>query len=372
MAAEKVVIGDATLYHGDCREILPGLGKFDAVVTDPPYGKVKGDFDEEWTTRAGMLADVDGWIDAIVPRMKANATLWWFAWPSLAGKIETRISERLNTLAHIVWVKPTATGQKCSKEALRAPMPVTERLLMAEHYGADNMALGEPGYEAKCDELRGFVFEPLRAYLAGERDRAGWTTRRVAEAYQLKSGSRTVTGMAGHWFERVQWTLPTAENYAWLRGLFAGNYLRREYEDLRREYEDLRREYEDLRRHFDCRNGDQYSDVWLFDASLTNHGHPTEKPVRLMSYIIRLSVRKGGSVVDPFMGSGTTGVACAQLGKTFTGIERERKYFDIACERIARAYAQPRLFEEPPAPKPKQIGLLDDYDLTDRRIEAAA
>jgi len=46
------------------------------------------------------------------------------------------------------------------------------------------------------------------------------------------------------------------------------------------------------------------------------------------------------------MGSGTTGVACANLGKQFTGIERERKYFDIACERIARAYAQPRLFAD--------------------------
>ncbi len=52
------------------------------------------------------------------------------------------------------------------------------------------------------------------------------------------------------------------------------------------------------------------------------------------------------TVLDPFMGSGTTGVACAQLGKSFTGIERERKYFDIACERIARAIAQPRLFED--------------------------
>ncbi len=46
------------------------------------------------------------------------------------------------------------------------------------------------------------------------------------------------------------------------------------------------------------------------------------------------------TVLDPFMGSGTTGVACAQLGKAFTGIERERKYFDIACERISRAQAQ--------------------------------
>ena len=54
------------------------------------------------------------------------------------------------------------------------------------------------------------------------------------------------------------------------------------------------------------------------------------------------------TVLDPFMGSGTTGVACVQLGKQFTGIERERKYFDIACERITRAQAQGRMFEPEP------------------------
>ena len=48
----------------------------------------------------------------------------------------------------------------------------------------------------------------------------------------------------------------------------------------------------------------------------------------------------------PYMGSGTTGVACARMGLQFVGIERERKYFDIACRRIEQAYAQPRLFED--------------------------
>jgi site-specific DNA-methyltransferase (adenine-specific) len=51
-----------------------------------------------------------------------------------------------------------------------------------------------------------------------------------------------------------------------------------------------------------------------------------------------------GVVLDPFMGSGTTGVACAQLGRKFIGIEIERKYFDIACERIDNAYRQQRMF----------------------------
>jgi site-specific DNA-methyltransferase (adenine-specific) len=67
---------------------------------------------------------------------------------------------------------------------------------------------------------------------------------------------------------------------------------------------------------------------------------------------------KPATVLDPFMGSGTTGVACAQLGKAFTGIERERKYFDIACERISRAQAQGTLLPPEETRQPVQEGLL--------------
>jgi site-specific DNA-methyltransferase (adenine-specific) len=72
--------------------------------------------------------------------------------------------------------------------------------------------------------------------------------------------------------------------------------------------------------------------------------HPTRKPIALISELVFLFSRPASIVFDPFMGSGTTGVACANLGRKFIGIEMERKYFDIACERIEAAYAQLRLF----------------------------
>ena len=71
------------------------------------------------------------------------------------------------------------------------------------------------------------------------------------------------------------------------------------------------------------------------------NGHPTQKPVNVMTWVAEFTK---GCVLDPFMGSGTTGVACAQLGRKFIGIEIEPKYFDIACERIDNAYRQARLF----------------------------
>jgi len=110
-----VQIGNATLYLGDCLDVLPTLGKVDAVITDPPYGKVLGDFDVAWTNRANMLPDVERWLEAMVATMKPNATLWWFAWPSLAGRIEDRIARKLCTLAHVVWQKPSPRSQKCRK-----------------------------------------------------------------------------------------------------------------------------------------------------------------------------------------------------------------------------------------------------------------
>jgi len=78
--------------------------------------------------------------------------------------------------------------------------------------------------------------------------------------------------------------------------------------------------------------------------------HPTQKPVAVMQFSVRKTV---GIILDPFMGSGTTGVACANLGRKFIGIEIEPKYFDIACKRIEDAYKQLRLFDDPP-PKPEQ------------------
>lgn len=86
--------------------------------------------------------------------------------------------------------------------------------------------------------------------------------------------------------------------------------------------------------------------------------HPTQKPVELMRWC--LSHLPGAStILDPFMGSGTTGVACVKSGLSFVGIERDPHYFDIACERIRKAYAQPDMFvSAPKREEPKQEALL--------------
>jgi adenine-specific DNA-methyltransferase len=364
----------ATLHHGDCLDVMAGLpdNSVDLVLTDPPYFKVKGDaWDWQWKTPGKFLS----WLDDCAAQwhrlLKPNGSLYVFASSRMAWHVEGVLRERFTVLNRIAWVKGDANGNgmhsRTEKAILRAWFPQTEVVFFCEHVGADNIAKGEAGYEAKCDQLRGFVFEPLRAYLAGERDRAGWTTRGVAEAFQQKTGSRTVTGMAGHWFERVQWTLPTAANYDWLRDLLnasGGDDLRREYDDLRREYDDLRREYDDLRREYDDLRRPfsvtpdiPYTDVWTFPTVQAYRGkHPCEKPDAMLRHIIAASSRPGAVVLDSFAGSGSTGAAAVALGRTFIGIEQDAQWIAKAQARIdatqpaqareAPASAQPSLFAE--------------------------
>lgn len=105
-------------------------------------------------------------------------------------------------------------------------------------------------------------------------------------------------------------------------------------------------------------NFDANSKLFDWTIAATNAeraGHPTQKPVALMRWCLGF-LPDAVTILDPFMGSGTTGVACVQLGRKFIGIELEPRYFDIACKRISDELKRPRLpFDEPT--KAVQIGL---------------
>src|SRR5690606_6146739 len=86
--------------------------------------------------------------------------------------------------------------------------------------------------------------------------------------------------------------------------------------------------------------------------------HPTQKPLNLMEWCLGF-LPDAKTILDPFMGSGTTGVACVKAGRSFIGIEIDEGYFEIACERIRKAYEQPDMFvEATKAEQPKQESLF--------------
>jgi DNA modification methylase len=233
---KPVIIGDATLYLGDCAEILPTLGKVDAVITDPPYGM-------SWNTDSTRFSGGE----AITNRFKQQSARgvgrddWgaihqddepfdpapWLAYPKVIMWGANHYAQRLPVGTTLVWLK-------------------------------------------KSDHLFGTFLSDAEL---------GWQK-----------------GGYGVYVHRKSFPPPSriAEN----DGIRAA--------------------------------------------------HPTQKPVGLMAWCIE-RLGKPETILDPFMGSGTTGVASIQLGRKFIGIEREPKYFDIACRRIEQAVSQGQLFAPPVA-----------------------
>lgn len=231
-------IGDATLYLGDCREILPTLGNVDAVVTDPPYG-----------------------IGADIAMHKAGGT------------------------------------------------------------------------------KHGVAMAAKRQYAPTDWDSAPPDAGLLT---QIRACSRWQVIFGGNYFD-----VPPSR--CWL---VWDKQVNGEFADCELAWTNLNKPIRRI--------------TWMWNGMLRKgreerNKHPTQKPLGVMEWCINQLPADTVSILDPFMGSGTTGVACANLGRSFIGIERELSYFDIACRRIEESHRQPRLFDEPSA-KPVQQSLLDGVD----------
>lgn len=335
-------MSEARLHLGDALEVMHTLdaSSVHLIAVDPPYHRVKmsEEWDRQWKTDGDYLA----WIGELCVEwhriLKPNGSLYVFASPRMAARVECVIGESFEVLNSIVWVKPkdsTSVG-RYDETTFRQYYPNTERIIFAEQFGADSHAKGEAGYEAKCDELRGFVFASLLKYMRGEFEGSRLSRREVDAHFATSNVSQ-------YWLQERGFIIPTADKWAGLRSLrpdhFRREYegFRREYEDFRREYEDLCREYEHFRRPFSVDASVPYTDVWDFPTVPARSGkHPCQKPLPLLEHIVRASSRPGDVVLDCFMGSGTTGEACVNLGRAFVGVERDPKWFAAAERRIRK------------------------------------
>jgi adenine-specific DNA-methyltransferase len=336
----KEVIGNAELWLGDCRDILPILPKVDAVITDPPYFQVLNEYwDNEWDTPELFLLWMGEVVGMLAERLSHNGSLYLFASPQMAARVEIVVRQHLNVLAMLTWNKGAtrkgAAGSGVDVTSLRTFWQASsERIVFAEKYGSDEAADGQAGYASACEETKRGVFGN---YLASELARAGVTRKQVAALFPSASGG--LTGCVSNWV--MGYNVPTAEQYAKIRALLnadGGEYLRKDYEDLRKDYEDLRRP-------FNMTAQDQWTDVWTFDPPAPYPGrHPCEKPLTLLSHALKASTKPEALVLDAFMGSGATGDAALRMGRRFIGIERDPAHFSAACRRIEDAQRQGRMF----------------------------
>ena len=311
-----------TLYHGDSLEILPTFDvQADALLTDPPYFKVKNeDWDRQWAKPDEFLRWIGSFLDAAKPLLAPHASVWVFASPQMCTDVELAVRDRFRVLNSVRWVKPNGAHSQTSLSVMRSFLSMWEAIIFAEQYG--------DRHGDASAALRGTVFEPIRQYLNDLRSEAGLTLPDVDAAWQAMRGTKGQ--MTPHWFGKTQWAMPTQEHYSWLVSVLGVDA--REYEELRREYEGLRREYESLRRPFTPATRTLANDIWDFAPVRPYPGkHPCEKPAPLLRHMIETSTRPGALILDPFAGSGSTLEVAAAAGRNAIGIEKSEEY----CEKIA-------------------------------------
>ena len=309
------------IYHGDCREILPHLSKVDLVLTDPPYFRVKAEsWDRQWKT----VQDYVLWMEGVTIECKRlltdNGSLYMFCDAWVSAYLQTMIDKHMIFLNHIVWYKTNNQSIK-AVDNLRSFAPMTERILF---YTNENSKTGLQTIHDDKD-----CFAPIKSYMREERqkcmDSRGFKTIEEFNQY-IRVITETSNVVDRHYFADSQYVFPTKELYVKLQ----------ETGFWRRDYESLRRDYESLRRVFQPQRGitDVISEPIVNQSENTTH--PTTKPMRIISPFISASSQDGDTILDPFIGSGTTLVAAKHLGRKAIGIEIEEKYVEIAIKRLGQ------------------------------------
>jgi len=298
---------------GDCLEILHDIpaGSVDLVFADPPYNIGKA----SWDKVDNYLEWCEAWITATAETLKPNGAFWIsHSKPLVLAKLSEMVSDTGYGLVNwVTWDKYNGSGvegtilDRTLQGGIRMYATFSEYLVWHANEG---------DWTAQCDRERGFIFEPLRAYLDGERKRAGLSRRAIDEEIGTSNVSQ-------YWWQQRGWRPPMECHYNVLQRLAPGHFCR--------EYEDLRREYEDLRYTFN--NPGKVSSVWQFPPAKPN-GHPTPKPEALLERVITSTSNAGDVVLDPFAGSGTTCVVAERLGRQWIGIERDPSYIEIAAARL--------------------------------------
>jgi DNA modification methylase len=310
--ADWVEIGNARLICGDCREILPGLPKVDAVITDPPYGVL----DELWDdmTRRELARFTMTWAGQVAGLSETACIFFGERTRSVVAPILSSIYEDVR---QIIWNK---MGGSVAEDRM---FYAFESVYFC--HAADTWETAEPK-----------VLEVARL-LTKARISAGLSRGAVDMVVRGKK-----TGLCFRWEEGA--CLPTPEQVALIQEAVP---LPPEFHVALAEAVSVKIESVGRARAETAKRSAKSLDVLSYPAP-SQRDHPTQKPVPLIEQLIQIASPGGALFLDPFMGSGTTGVACMNLGRQFIGIEREPKYFDIACRRIDDAQRQQRLFGDAP------------------------
>ena len=331
LGPHRIVCGDST----DMLDVMTLIGDeaVDVIHADPPYGmgKQSEGVENDNLYRDKLDAFQMEWLKLFKAQLRENGSLYiWGNAPDLwrlwyRGGLE---SEEWSVRNEIVWDKGSAIGMASSGER---NYPVgTERCLLLLRGKQSRGNLNKDEYWEG--------FEPLRLWLCEQRKHAGFSVKDINRI--------TGTKMAGHWFGRSQFAVIGRKHYNALRQEAGGSAFGASYDEVVGELfpgiieqgEEYRRSVSEAvfadRTYFD-NSHDIMTDVWRFDRvrGAERFGHATPKPVAMLGRAVKTSCPEGGVVVEPFLGTGSTLIACEDTGRRCLGMELKPVYVDVAVRR---------------------------------------
>lgn len=303
------------------------------IIADPPYYKVKGEFDFIWNSFEDYLKDVKKWAIECKRILADNGTLLWYGDAKNIAYSQIIFDKHFNLLNSIVWENTNDHKQQIRfNEELRTFAPLTERILMYEQRGQKTG--GEVIFEQFLKPKN-----PFSKYLKEEFKKSKVTNKEISKLFLSKTGG--LTGCVSNWLNGDN--VITEEQYLKIREYLNNSYLLKPYEELRKEYEELRKEYEELRRPFN--NALHLGDVIrLPNYETSDYNHDTIKPEKLTRMLINTCSRKNDLVVVPFAGSGTECAMSVKEKRNFVGFDIKMKYCEIANKRVKKQLSNPTLF----------------------------
>ena len=316
------------LYNDDCLNTFKLIEDktIDLILIDPPYNIGKDKWDK-WAT-VELYVEFMGKVFKECERvLKDNGSFYFFHNDFLQiVELQNWINKNSNFIFKqlLVWDKfnnskwNQLNAMVYSKENRNYPKQAEYCL----YYTLQN--------ETGLSKILDLCFKPYLNYMTDEKERINWNIKDFNNYLNYKA-------IASHWFwqdkEKTKQSQPRFISKQDYLKLQETGYFQKPYEELRQEYEELRQEYEKLRYTF---NNQGIPSVLQHEA-IQQNGHITPKPIEILKCIIKTSSNENDIVLDCFMGSGSTGVACANTNRRFIGIEKEERYFSIAKERIEKA-----------------------------------
>ena len=306
---------EVELKNMDCIEYMKTLPEkfIDCVLIDPPYYKIKED---QWDRQWDSLIDYISWMKSVFVEIKRvlkdTGSLYVFADDFNVSYLQVELDKEFCFLNHLIWFKNNNLPLKYASN-MRKYAPMSERILF-------------------YSKIKNIVPD-IRDYMLSELIRSGLKLSEIKDLLGRKGNSFYNFFAIEQRDNKTEFSMINEKDYLILQKT---GYWKKPYEELRKEFEQKRRTY-----NFKRNIHEIITEPVIKPNENTTHS--TTKPIRLIRKLIYASSNSGDNILDCFMGSGTTALACIQMNRNVYGCEISKEYFELINNRVLEIQKQKRL-----------------------------